>query len=73
MVVLTVAGATGAGQYAIVLALVALAAVIALCGTVVTLVLATARRDRLEAIREMTPVLLRVAAKITFWRGQRRK
>ncbi|KIQ62846.1 hypothetical protein TR51_28460 [Kitasatospora griseola] len=66
-------GAAGAGQYGVVLALVALVAVIVVCGTVVTLVLAVKRRDRLEAIRQLVPVLLRIADKITFWFGRRRK
>lgn len=73
MVLLMALGAAGAGWYAIVLVLVALAAVIVVCGTVVTLVLAVTRRDRLDAIRQLAPVLLRIADKITFWCGRRRK
>ncbi|MGW4981867.1 hypothetical protein [Streptomyces mirabilis] len=67
MVVSTAAETVGAGQCAIVLAL---AVVIVVCGTVVTLVFAVRRRDRLNAIRQLTPVLLGIAGKITFWHGQ---
>ncbi|MFI5888400.1 hypothetical protein [Streptomyces sp. NPDC051554] len=60
----------GAGRCTIVLALAALAVVIVVCVTVVTLVFAVSRRDRLNAIRQLTPVLLGIAGKIRFWHGQ---
>jgi hypothetical protein len=73
MVVQIAVGASGIGQDAIGLALVALASLAVLCGTVILLVLATARADRAAVIRQLTPVLLQLAEKITSPRKDRRR
>lgn len=65
--------AAGMGQDAVGLAWIALIGMAMLCGTVVTLVFATAKRDRLAAIRQLVPILERLADKIFFRGGGRRK